>query len=378
MTRLLFIYPLLDKQNQVFRYVQTARRLFNEKVDVRILTIGKERKIPIELQGIPLQHIEANLNGLSGRWQFTVQRKTWRYLKRLPPKNLTIFMNGLDFPIVFWASKRLQTPLIAQFPEGQCYSNLYKELLGRIGNLPQTTLLYGSQFHADNCRIEGFDQHVISMPLQPGLLESAQQFRTPNLKPVVQPFSVLIGCRSTAPAVIQKIRSLAQQCKGLHFHCWFFNADHLHQTLHAFDDYPNVDCVFTKQGISLYKSTHLYIELEEPQYIESHLEHLHYIREAMAFGLPVMLFQQGLGQEWIKQGVNGYLVESGQLREMVSKIKLLAHSRLLYDRLSDNAVKIAQQWHPPNTCRALANLFLGGKMKCTYKTGLKPTDTATT
>jgi|GEM_PF-4507002 len=378
MTRLLFIYPLLDSQDQVFRYVQTARRLFNEKVAVQILTIGKKRRAPIELQGIPLQHIEVDLDGLRGLWQFTVQRKIWRTLKELSSSNFTIFMNGLDLPIVFWASKRLQIPLIAQFPENQCYSNIYKKLLGQLGKSLQICLLYGSQVHADSCRIEGFDQHVISMPLQPELVESARQFRASGLKPGAQPFSVLIACRSASLAIIQKIQFLVHQCKGLHFHCWFFQADHLQKALHVFDDHPNVDCVYTRQGTPLYKSSHLYIELEEPQFIESHLPHLHYIREAMEFGLPAMLFQQGLGQEWVKQGVNGYLLESGQLREMISKVKLLAHSRLLYDRLSYNAVKIAQQWHPPNTCKALANLFLGGKMKCTYKTGLKPADNPTT
>lgn len=378
MTRLLFIYPILAKQNQTFRYAPTARRLFNEKVDVRILTIGKKKSLPLELEGIPHRHIEANLNRLAGRWQISVQRKLWKYLKSLPTDNLTVFMNGLDIPVAFWYSKQHEVPLIAQFPEGECYSNIYKRLVSQLGKSPKISFLYGSQVHADSCKIEGFSQHVISMPLQPSLVNAAQQFRALQPVQAVKPFSVLIGCRSASPEVIYNIRSLVKECENLHFHCWFFNSNHLHLAIHKLRDLPHVEYSVAQEGIPLYKNSQLYIEVEEPQFTEPHLQHLHYIREAMAFGLPAMLFQQGLGQEWIKQGVNGYLLETGQLGEMTNKIKLLAHSTLLYDRLSYNAFKIAQQWHPPNTCRALANLFLGGKMKCTYKTGLRPVDNATT
>ena len=86
-----------------------------------------------------------------------------------------------------------------------------------------------------------------------------------------------------------------------------------------------------------------------------------------------------LGTEWITPGVNGYILESGQIDEMASKIQLLAHSNLLYDRLSKNASRTAQRWHPPKVCKALSDLLLAGKRKCTYVRGLRqPTNYNTT
>lgn len=379
MTRLLFIYPLLQQQQQTFRYAQTARRLFNEKVDVRLLTVGQRKDLPVELTNLPHYHIDAPPYSRAVRWRISHQRKIRHYLKSIPSEGLSIFMNSLELPVVFWACKQQNIPLIAQFPEEQAYTSLYRRFLRQIGGSPDTTLLYGSQLHADNGKLGNWQQTVVSMPLSPQLVEKAQYFRSLNTVRADYPFSIIIGCRSASTETLQHLQLLAQHCPTFNFYCWFFQEEHLQQAAPALKAHPNLKCLHTSSGIQLYQNSDLYIEVEEPGFVNTHLRHLHYIKEAMAFGLPAMLFQNGFGQEWIKPGINGYLLESRDLMEMINKIKLLEHSQLLYGRLSQNAYKMAQQWHPPNTCKALANLFLGGKMKCTYRTGLKtPVDSRAT
>lgn len=378
MARLLFIYPLIGSSPPAFRYAETAKRLYNEKVDVRILTVGKDFPTPSLLAEIPHTHIFAEDTKQNAFLSIPLQSKVWHYLLSLPKDGLSIFMNGLDLPVVFWACRRLNLPLIAQFPEGKNYSVFYRKMIGWVGKSPKTALLYGSQAFADNYRIRGFDQHIISMPLPNHLLLAAQEHREISQANRNSWFSVIIGCREASRTTLRKISILAGQCPQIKFQCWFFNQEELFRGSKALQSKANISCLRPHDRVSLYKNNKLYIEIEEPKLKPSQSQHLHYIREAMEFGLPALLLKDSLGTEWITPGVNGYILGSGQLDEMASKIRLLAHSNLLYDRLSKNASRMAQRWHPPKVCKALSDLLLAGKTKCTYIRGLRQSTNYTT
>lgn len=370
MARLLFIYPLRSENLPSFRYAETAKRLYNEKVDVQLLTVGKAQAMPAVVKGIPHHHISSTAKGLGSLFSLDLQVKLWNYLLAIPKDGLSIFMDGLDFPIVFWACRKLNLPLIAQFPTGKCYSTFHKGIIHQFGRSEKTTLLYGSQVHASNCHITGFNQHIISMPLSKNYLKAAQLHRDLIVPEEGNTFTVLIGCRTASPATLKKINTIANRCKQIHFHCWFFNQGDYPTGVVALRHKENVTCHYIENGIPLYRTAKIYVEVEESTTTAPALQ-LDYIRQAMEFGLPALLFRDGLGEEWIKPGVNGYILGAGQVGEMADKIKLLAHSSLLHNRLSYNASKIAQQWHPPNVCRALSDLLLASKLKCTYRTGLR-------
>lgn len=378
MARLLFIYPLFEDSALAFRYAETAKRLYNEQVDVRLLTIGKDLPIPTILSGIPHEHISITEIHRNRSWHLQLQSKIWHYLLTLPKDGLSIFMNGLDFPLVFWACRRLDLPLIAQFPEGKRYTLFYRKMIGWLGKANKTALLYGSQAYASSYPIKGFDQHVIPMPLSNQLLKAAQEHREMSQPYGNAWFSVIIGCREANRATLRKVGQIADQCQQIRFQCWFFNKEDLSRGSKILQEKDNINCLRPKESISLYRTASLYIEIEESKAKLSQSQQLHYIREAMEFGLPVLLMKNSLGTEWITPGVNGYLVESGQIDEMASKIQLLAHSNLLYDRLSKNASRMAQRWHPPKVCKALSDLLLAGKRKCTYIRGLRQSTNYTT
>ncbi len=378
MTRLLFIYPLRGKTPLSFRYAETARRLYNEKVDVRLLTVGKDISLPSILERVPRQHISSSEIESRSFQHLRLQSKIWEYLLSIPKDGLSIFMNGIDFPVVFWACRKLGLPLIAQYPETSNYSVLYRKMLGWLGKSTKTALLYESQRYANSYQIGGFSQHIIPMPLPAYFLKAAQQHREMSQPKGNSWFSVIIGCREASSKTLQSIRSIANQCEHIRFQCWFFNKEDLSRGSRALESMANVSCVRPKESVSLYRMSKLYIEIEESKAKPSESHHLHHIRESMEFGLPVFLMRNGLGTEWITPGVNGYVLESGQLVEMANKIRLLAHSSFLYDRLSSNASKMAQQWHPPKVCKALSDLLLAGRRKCTYISGLNhPTNFTT-
>ncbi len=379
MARILFIYPIQADTHPTFRYAQTARRLHNEKVDVRLLTIGQEIQIPLILKGLPHDHIAGSGNNQNSILPPQVQISIWKYILALPKDGLSIFMNGLELPVVFWTCRKLEIPLISQVPEKKNYSRFYRKTISWIGKSRKTGLLFGSQLQANNSHMAGFHQHIISMPLPNHFLRAAQQHRE-MLQPTGKSwFSVIIGCRTAATTTLKKISAIADQCKEIKFQCWFFRQEDLPKGQKALQAISNIHCLRPQDSIPLYRTAKLYIEVEEPKTVRNQgLLYLHHIREAMEFGLPALVMKNGIGKEWITPGLNGYVVGSSQVGEMASKIKLLAHSSLLYNRLSSNASKTAQQWHPPQVCRALSDLLLAGRRKCTYRTGLQQSSSLAT
>ena len=129
MARLLIIYSLSAGKSTPFRYAETARRLFNDQVDVRLLTVGKEVVLPSLLQDIPHHHIPTEPKRGNISLSPQVQTQIWKYLMAIPKDGLSIFMNGLDFPLVFWACRKLNLQLTAQFPEEQQPSVFHRRLL---------------------------------------------------------------------------------------------------------------------------------------------------------------------------------------------------------------------------------------------------------
>ena len=61
--------------------------------------------------------------------------------------------------------------------------------------------------------------------------------------------------------------------------------------------------------------------------------------EAMAFGLPIVTTDQGAIRETVIDGVNGYLVEKRNPKDLAEKIKLLADNRELRKRMSQESRK---------------------------------------
>lgn len=66
------------------------------------------------------------------------------------------------------------------------------------------------------------------------------------------------------------------------------------------------------------------------------------VMEAMACGLPVVLSDNRGHRELCRNGENGYIVAPNDDKAMAEKIVLIAGDKELYNRLSDNSVKIVR------------------------------------
>lgn len=63
--------------------------------------------------------------------------------------------------------------------------------------------------------------------------------------------------------------------------------------------------------------------------------------EGMVYGLPVIAPPVGGPIEIVDNGIDGFLVDSRNIKEVASKLKLIIESNDIYSRMSNNAIKKA-------------------------------------
>lgn len=68
------------------------------------------------------------------------------------------------------------------------------------------------------------------------------------------------------------------------------------------------------------------------------------VMEAMACGLPLVLSDNRGHRELCRNGINGFIVEPNDFFAMAEKIKIITEDKELYNRFSDNGIKLAQPY----------------------------------
>ena len=79
------------------------------------------------------------------------------------------------------------------------------------------------------------------------------------------------------------------------------------------------------------------------------------IIEAMSLGVPVLGFNIGTRKDFIQNGVNGFLCESNELRNMVIK----SHNHKDYSGLSENALLTAQEYQANQVIAEQISIYKG-------------------
>ncbi len=377
MQKIIFIYPLDECLHERFVYAQTARRLFNEGVAVELITTGQREKLPPLLNGLPHHHLDspAKAQGTSKRVTYLkTQIQLYRYLLRYEKEEVIFFANSLWSTGAGLAIKRLNKRLILQYDERKHPSKWLERFSRYIAGKTASKVIYRTHRVQQEKGIHNTSASIIYTPLPNNFTKEAQRFcleqETEATKQL--PFQLLICCQTWSPVVKEKLLKIARACPNLQLLAWYFSPADPHTVMK--DDGPSIPNLKIEAAPShrtpVYQQTHLYIELDEPQIDELSQPYTHSVREAMEYGIPVLTYSHSLGQEWIKSGINGYVIASEQIDELISKIKLLAHSELLYNRLSANSLTTANGWRGQVACRELANIFFEGKMKCTFRTGI--------
>lgn len=70
--------------------------------------------------------------------------------------------------------------------------------------------------------------------------------------------------------------------------------------------------------------------------------------EAMSAGLPVIVPTVGGIAEMVEDGVNGYRIDVGEVERIRNAIERLLSDRDLYAKLSQNALRLSQQYNVDN------------------------------
>ena len=84
------------------------------------------------------------------------------------------------------------------------------------------------------------------------------------------------------------------------------------------------------------------------------------ILEAMAAGLPIVATKVGAIPEIIKEGINGFLIDPGDVPGLASKIELLVRDRALRERIgANNVAKIRKEYSLAVYTKMFKKLYLG-------------------
>jgi glycosyltransferase involved in cell wall biosynthesis len=85
------------------------------------------------------------------------------------------------------------------------------------------------------------------------------------------------------------------------------------------------------------------------------------ILEANACGLPVIAYKtdQGVSEDLIEEGVNGYWVEETTSRAMAEKVRQLLLDKNLGQNIKDNSIEYARRYDWSNIASEYNAYFLG-------------------
>lgn len=374
MQKTIFIYPLDERLHEQFVYAQTARRLFNEGVAVEIITIGTRENMPPLLNGIPHHHLDApsHFRGASARIAYLkTQFRLYKFLFRYEKEEVIFFANSLLSTGAGLAIKRLNKRLLLQYDEGKYQSSLLERVSRWIAGKTAARIIYRTHRMQQEKGIHSTLASIIYTPLTNSFSKEAQRFCTAQETINLSPFQLLVTCQTWSPVIAEQLTKIALACPGFQLTAWYFSPNDADTTSVNDLSIQNLRIEpAPNDRAAVYQQTQLYIELDEPKIDQLSKPYTHSVREAMEYSIPILAYSNSLGQEWIKSGINGYVIASGQSDELISKIKLLAHSELLYNRLSANSLATANGWRGQVACKELANLFFEGKMKCTFRTGI--------
>ena len=70
------------------------------------------------------------------------------------------------------------------------------------------------------------------------------------------------------------------------------------------------------------------------------------ILEALSHGRPVITTPVGSIPEIVKENVNGFLFEPGDMKQLLAIISAVLADRALYGRLAENAFHSMSEFHP--------------------------------
>ena len=228
---------------------------------------------------------------------------------------------------------------------------LFKRFLFSIAHHTADQKIHVSQYLLDQEDPDNESSEVIYNALSKDFLEKANSVETNRSKP----FTVLMLCSLKAyKGVIEFVR-IAQQIPELQFELVLNASEDEIRTFFLHEEIPNNLALFPSQSNvhPFYQRASLVLNLSLPgQWVETFgLTAL----EAMSYGLPVIVPPVGGITELVDHGVNGYRMDSRNLKPIVETIHQVNASKDLYHQLSEGALMFAKDFSPEIFHRKIRN-----------------------
>lgn len=217
---------------------------------------------------------------------------------------------------------------------------VFKYFLKVMAGLTASQAIYVSKYLMAKEKIKWTPTKVVYNALSKDFVSKAQQFSQQCPKKEY-PFTVLMLCSLKKYKGIDQFVALAQQLPQCRFELV------LNATTTEINDYfdmntlPKNLILFPKQKNVhwFYQRAHLVVNLSIPnQWVETFGMTL---LEALNYGIPIITPIVGGPKEVVREGINGFAIDSNNIPALVQKIELLEQDTALYHQLSNNAYQSA-------------------------------------
>ena len=265
-----------------------------------------------------------------------------------------IYINTLLPFGVAIAGKLMNKKVVYHIHETSVKPAILKRFLKWVAAKTASEIIYVSGFLRKQEPIGEVPAKVIYNALSQDFVQMAQLYQ--NQKKLDSNFTILMLCSLKDYKGVREFVNVANALPNLSFEL-VLNAE-----MEVINDFfkhtsiPNNLLLFSKQSNvhPFYQRAKVVVNLSHPeQWVETFGMTL---LEGMEYGIPAIAPPVGGCTEFVQHGINGYQLDQRHLQKIIAQIKLISNNPPLYQQLSNNARKMAQNFKVESMCLKVFNI----------------------
>ncbi len=275
--------------------------------------------------------------------------KTWTYRK----EDVVVYVNTLLPFGVAIAGKLMNKKVVYHIHETSVKPAILKRFLKWVAANTASEIIYVSDFLRKQEPIGEVPSKVIYNALSQDFVKTAQLYQNQKKRDAF--FTILMLCSLKDYKGVREFVDVASALPDLSFEL-VLNAE-----MEAIHDFfkdtvlPENLILFSKQSNvhPFYQRANVVVNLSHPElWVETFGMTL---LEGMEYGIPAISPPVGGCTEFVQHGINGYQLDQRHLQKIITQIKLISTNPSLYQQLSNNARKMAQNFKVESMCLKVFN-----------------------
>lgn len=275
--------------------------------------------------------------------------KTWAYRK----EEVVIYINTLLPFGVAIAGKLMNKKVVYHIHETSVKPAILKRFLKWVAAKTASEIIYVSGFLRKQEPIGEVPAKVIYNALSQDFVQMAQLYQ--NQKKLDSNFTILMLCSLKDYKGVREFVNVANALPNLSFELVLNAEMEIINDFFKHTSIPNNLLLFSKQNNvhPFYQRAKVVVNLSHPeQWVETFGMTL---LEGMEYGIPAIAPPVGGCTEFVQHGINGYQLDQRHLQKIIAQIKLISNNPPLYQQLSNNARKMAQNFKVESMCLKVFN-----------------------